>query len=102
MNIVVAVKDYTELDRLVRPLAAVGHQVTPVTKYATLLRTLSSVRADAVLLDWGFGGTSDEQLIKSVRGPDVNGPRVLVMMPERWPADAAQVHAWGAHDFVRR
>lgn len=102
MNVVVAIKDYTELDRVVRPLAAAGHQVTPVHKPASLVRTLGAVRADAVILEWGFGDGSDEWLIKTVRGPGPDGPRVLMLIPDRWPAEASHLFAWGAHDFVRR
>lgn len=102
MNVVVAVRDHVELDRLARPLAAAGHQVTPVTKYPTLLRALAAVRADAVVLEWGFGGDSDEALVKSVRGPDPDGPPVILVVPERWPAEAGQAFGWGAHDLLRR
>ena len=102
MNVVVAIKDYTELDRLVRPLVTAGHQVTPVTKYGALLRTLGAMKVDLVLVDWGFGDSGDEQLIKSVRGADPGGPRVLVMIPDRWPPEAQQVFSWGADDLVRR
>ncbi len=102
MNVVVAIKDYTELDRLVRPLTVHGHQVTPVTKYAALLRTLAALQPDVVVLDWGFGGGGDEQVVKSVRGPGPDGPRILMLVPERWPPEAAQLFGWGAHDFARR
>ena len=100
MNVVVALKDYTELDRLVRPLVAAGCQVTPVNKYRTLLRTLSALRADAVIVDLGFGEGGDEQLLRTVRGTD--GPRVLVLVPDRWPSEASHVFEWGADDLVRR
>lgn len=102
MNVIVAARDHVELDRWVRPLAAAGHQVTPVTRYPTLLRALAALRADAVVLEWGFDGMSDEALVKSVRGPDPDGPRVLMVVPERWPVEVAQAFTWGAHDLVRR
>jgi CheY-like chemotaxis protein len=102
MNIVIALKDHVELERLARPLTAAGHQVTPVTRYSALLRTLGAMRADAVLLEWGFDGAAEEALIKSVRGPEPDGPPVIMLIPDRWPAEAGQAFAWGAHDLVRR
>jgi DNA-binding response OmpR family regulator len=102
MNLVVALKDYTDLDRVVRPLVAAGHQVTPVTKYASLKRTLDAVTPDLVLADWGFGPAGDQMLVAELRGAEPDGPRVLMLLPERWPVEAAHLFDWGAHDFVRR
>lgn len=102
MNIVVAIKDHQELDRVTRPLAAAGHTLTPVHRYPTLLRALAAVRADAAVIEWRFDGVNDEALVKNVRGPSGDGPAVVMLLPERWPTEAANAFAWGAQDVVRR